>query len=253
MRLAAKDTSATATDTGGSVSRAVYLTRPEDIGPVLKLLRDHSTDIELRLSGTDGHYRGRVLDLNHDHFLLEDIRPRDGLAHLRRGTRFSFAARVEDLYIRAEDCRITKVESERGLPFFRANLPQRLLRHQRRQHARITLPPRVRPDEGIVWVARKHGGADLKFHIVDISVGGARLSFNGAVLPSLQSEEVLPSCQFKVSGSLAFETPAVIRHAAWDPVERTTVCGIEFSDMAVGDRRRLEHYVSQLTARTPKS
>ncbi len=253
MRPALEDQTSTDVDGDGAACRAVYLTQPDDIAPMLKVLRDHSAVLELRLVGVEGHYRGRVLDLGKGHFLLEDIRPRDGLAHLRRGARFSFAARVEDLYICGEDCRVTRVESERGLPYFRADLPKRLLRHRRRRHARITLPPRVRPDEGSIWVTREHASADLQCRIIDISVGGARIAFNGAILPSLQSDEVLPNCQLRVSQSLAFESSAVIRHTAWDAAQRMTVCGIEFTGMTVGDRRRLEHYVSQLTARPQKS
>lgn len=245
-----RDATAIANETGNdpSARRAVYLTQADDIAPMLKIMRDHSAELELRLSGVETEYRGRILDLSKGQFLLEDIRPRDGLARLRRGTRFTFAARVEDLYLCGEDCRIVGVESDRGLPYFRADLPQRLLRHRRRRYNRITLPPRVSPDEGVIRVSRANG-TPLHGQIIDISVGGCRIAFNGAVLPALESDEQLPACEVRVSSALAFTAAAAVRHSTWDPAKRQTVCGMEFMHMAIADRRRLEHYVSQLTAR----
>lgn len=249
MRSGLKDATATANDTDAAANRAVYLTQARDMTPMLKVMRDHSADLELRVAGVNGVYRGRILDLADDHFLLEDIRPRDGLTHLRRGARFSFSARAEDLYVCGEDCRIERVESERGLPYFRAALPQRLLRQRRRRHNRLTLPPRVSPNEGIVRVTRDgDDGPPLHGQIIDISVGGCRIAFSGAVLPTLHVEERLPGCELSVTSSLGFTTEAVIRHSAWDAATRQTVCGLEFLRMAIADRRRLEHYVSQLSA-----
>lgn len=252
MKLAFKDT--TGSESDDDARRGVYFTRTPDILPVLKVLRDHSADLELRFSGVDSAYRGRVLDLEGQQFLLEDIRPREGLSHLRKGTRFTFSARVEDLYICGEDCRVTGVESERGLPYYRAELPKRLLRHRRRRHARITLPPRVQPDEGIVRVIRANADhPQLHGRIIDVSVGGCRVAFPGAVMPALQAEDNFPFCELRISSSLEFTTAAVVRHCAWDPAQRTTTCGLEFADMTITDRRRLEHYVSQLATRAQKT
>jgi len=237
-------------DTADPARRAVYLTQAADITPMLKVMRDHSAELELRLPGITEAYRGRILDIGDDHFLLEDIRPREGIKHLRRGTRFTFSARADDLYVCGEDCRIKRVESERGLPYFHASLPQRLLRHRRRRHNRITLPPRVSPDEGIARITRERAQASpLHGQIIDISVGGCRIAFSGSVLPELCTEEPLPSCEVRVTSSLGFTAEAIIRHSAWDAARRQTICGLEFMRMAIADRRRLEHYVSQLSAR----
>ena len=169
---------------------------------------------------------------------------------MRRGTRFTFSARADDLYVCGEDCSIKRVESDRGLPYFHASLPQRLLRHRRRRHNRITLPPRVSPDEGIARITREGPQpSPLHGHIIDISVGGCRIAFSGAVLPALCTEERLPSCEVRVTSSLGFTAEAIIRHSAWDAAKRQTICGLEFMRMAIADRRRLEHYVSQLSAR----
>lgn len=231
--------------------RAVYLTRPADIVPMLKILRNHSAALELRLSGVDAVYTGRILDIQADHFLLEDVRPRDGITHLRRGARFSFAARVDELYICGEDCKVTDVESERGLPYFRARLPARLLRHQRRRHTRVTLPPRVSPTEGAIVLQRaEQQDNTLNGHIIDVSVGGCRAEFSGAVMPGLQTDEPLPACTLRLTSALSVVAGGVVRHSVWDARQRVTSCGIEFTDMSIADRRRLEHYVLQLASRT---
>lgn len=251
-RSGLKDATATAQDNGAddAARRAVYLSRADDIAPMLKVMRDHSAELELRLAGVAEVYRGRILDTADDHFLLEDIRPREGLSRLRRGVNFTFSARADDLYVCGEECRILKVESDRGLPYFHAALPKRMLRHRRRRHSRITLPPRVSPNEGVVQVTRNgDDGRPLHGQIIDISVGGCRIAFNGAVVPAMTIEERLPKCAVHVTSSLAFDAEAVIRHAAWDAAKRQTICGVEFLRVAIADRRRLEHYVSQLSTR----
>jgi c-di-GMP-binding flagellar brake protein YcgR len=108
----------------------------------------------------------------------------------------------------------------------------------------------VSPDEGIIRISRK--GQDVRLHgqIIDVSVGGCRVSFSGAVLPALQSDERLTECDLQVTSALAVSARGVIRHSAWDAANRTTLCGIEFTEMAIPDRRRLEHYVSQLASRS---
>lgn len=248
MDAAAKDQSA---DPGAR--RAVYLDRAEDISPMLKLLRDHGAEIELRLAGVDSRYTGRVLDLTAREFLLENIRPRDGLSHLKRGVTFSFSARVDDIYVTADDCRITRVEAERGLPYFHANMPKRLLRQRRRRHTRITLPPRVSPNDGMVTVYRKRGNEPLNGSIIDVSVGGCRVAFGGAVVPPYEADEVMPLCEVRITSTLSVSATGVIRHSSWDASQGVTTCGVEFSEMSIPDRRRLEHYVSQLAGRAGPS
>ena len=86
-------------------------------------------------------------------------------------------------------------------------------------------------------------------HIIDISVGGCRIRFNGAVVPAMRADEPLTECAVQVTSSLCFSTGAIVRHSTWDATRRTTTCGIEFTGMSIPDRRRLEHYVSQLAVR----
>lgn len=230
--------------------RAAYLTDAGDIAPILKILRDHSAALELRLPGADGEYTGRILDLGKNEFLLQDVRPRDGLTKLRPGTRFTFAARLDGLYICGEECTVAGVESERGLPYFRASLPRRLLRQQRRRHTRIALPPRVSPNEGTIRLTRTQGSiTSLDGQIIDISVGGCRAVFKGAVVPVLTLNETLPACELGVTATLRLSAAGIIRHSSWDAKQRTTTCGIEFVEMNITDRRRLEHYVQQLSSR----
>lgn len=244
MDAAAKDMEA-----HPAMRRTAYLTLADDIVPLLKLLRDHATDIELRLAGVEGRYTGRILDLSGKDFLLEDIRPRDGIGHLRRGTVFSFSARSDDVYVSGEDCRITRVEAERGLPYFRAELPARLLRQRRRKHMRITLPPRVSPNDGVVRMSAHAGSEPLLGRIIDVSVGGCRVVVDGPVDPPLEVEQVLAQCDLRITSSFEVSAGAVVRHVSWDAAQGVTTCGLEFSEMSVGDRRRLEHYVMQLAGK----
>jgi len=226
---------------------AAYLTDGVDMIPVLRVLRDHSVEIDLRLHGVETVYHARVLDLDDNRYLLRDIRPRDGVGLLRKGTRFTFSARMEGLYICGEDSEILAVESERGLPYFKASLPQRLLRQQRRRHTRVQLPPRVSPLDGVIDINRGQSNSAVRGRIIDISVAGCRAEVAGAIVPGLEIGEAVAGCMLRLSASLVLQAEAAIRHQSWDPARRVTTVGVELTEMGVTERRRLEQYVQLLS------
>lgn len=147
-----------------------------------------------------------------------------------------------------EDCHITRVESERGLPYFHADMPSRMLRQRRRRHTRITLPPRVSPNDGVIQLTTHRGTEPHSGRLIDVSVGGCRAVFDGALVPALEVEE-LADCDVRISSSFSVAATAIVRHSSWDATRRITTCGLEFSEMSIADRRRLEHYVSQLSSK----
>ncbi len=88
--------------------------------------------------------------------------------------------------------------------------------------------------------------------IVDISVGGLRAEF--AIQGSLpRRDETVENCRVTIPNLLQLNSKAVIRHVRMDVQRRIFECGIEMTEMAVTDRRRLEQFVQSLCKIHPRT
>lgn len=233
---------------GAIVSR--YLTDPVEAREVFKLFRNQRSQLCLRFDSAPDAFSGLVLDVEPDNVLLEDIRPRSGLSLLQAGRPFNLTGRSEGVFAYAEEMRCAEALSERGVPYFRVPLPARMLYQQRRRAARFRIPLRVATHGAEVVLSRADGKA-VPGAIVDISVGGCRAAFEGFPFPALEVEEQIPHCRVNIPKLLDLSAVGSIRHVNYDQALNSTTCGIEFVEMDVTARRRLEQFVQSL-ARTAK-
>ncbi len=224
-----------------------YLSQADEIARVFKTFRDHRADLQLRFEGGIGLYSAKVLDLEKKTMLLEDIHPRDGLTHLRAGKRFALSGRLDGMYIHSASNVAHKADAERGLPYFHVALPESLLYQQRRKSARFRLPLRVAANGAQLLLFRK-GSVDLPVggKIIDISAGGCRVQISGMVSPPLSLDEVLVSCTISIPNLLEVNSKGTVRHTSVDEKRQVTSCGVEFTEMQVTDRRRLEQFVQAI-------
>jgi c-di-GMP-binding flagellar brake protein YcgR len=227
----------------GSVSRV--LTERPAIERAFRLFRDQRSAISLRFDGEAQSYSARVLDARETHFLLEDIRPRDGLRLLHRAAPFALTARTDGLYAYGEGLRVAEVADERGVPYFIVPYPPRLLTQQRRRAARFRLPISVAANGSLARLTRKSG--PIEGEVIDISTGGCRIAFDKTIEPALAIDEPIDKCEIAVSNLLSLTAVAVVRHQATDPETNQIQCGIEFLKMSVRDRRRLEQFIQAIS------
>ncbi len=248
--MAEPATSSTKTTRPSGISSR-YLTDPDEIIRVLKIFRDQRADLQLRFEQDIGVYKAKVLDLKNKFMLLEDIQPRDGLAHLRAQKPFSLSGRTEGIYIHNIGNIAQKADSERGLPYFHVALPQSLLYQQRRRAARFRLPLRVEAN-GAQLLLFRQGSDDTPItgRIIDISAGGCRAEFAGVLAPPVETDEVLEGCAITVPNLLELHSKGTVRHASINAERQVTTCGIEFTEMHVTDRRRLEQFIQAISKRT---
>jgi c-di-GMP-binding flagellar brake protein YcgR len=225
-----------------------YITDPDEVTQVLKLLRDQRADLQLRFDEENAVYQAKVLDLQGASVLIEDIHPREGMKLLRAGRPFSLSARTDGLYVHSAHNKAHKADSERSIPFFHVALPKNLLWQQRRRAMRYRLPLRVTIAGAQVTLFPK--GKDTKplsGTIIDISAGGCRAEFMGFKFRPIQEGDPLQSCALQVPKLLEFNTQAEIRHSSFDMRRRLLTCGIEFTEMHVTDRRRLEQFIQTMS------
>jgi len=231
----------------GSVSRV--LTERPAIERAFRIFRDQRSAISLRFEGEARSFSARILDARETHFLLEDIKPREGLRLLHRAAPFALTARTEGLYAYGENLRVAEVADDRGVPYFIVPYPPRLLTQQRRRAARYRLPQTVTTHGSLVRMTRKSG--PIEGEVIDISTGGCRIAFDKAVEPAFAIDEPIDKCEIAISNMLSLTAVAIVRHHATDPETHQLQCGVEFLKMSVTDRRRLEQFIqaiSRLTA-----
>ncbi|MEZ5558417.1 MAG: PilZ domain-containing protein [Pseudomonadales bacterium] len=238
-----------ATAKNGAVTSR-FLTDREEIGRVFKTLRDQRANLEVRFQHESVTYTVKVLDLQGDTLLLEDVQPRDGLSHFRSGKPFALSGRAEGIYIHAADNHAHKSDSERGIPFFHVRLPGSMLYQQRRRAARFRLPLRVVANGARVLLYRAGADAALMGEIIDISAGGCRAELPAPIEPALAVDEMMDSCAVSIPNLLELNARSAIRHATLDRQRQVVTCGIEFMEMHVTDRRRLEQFIQSIARLT---
>lgn len=223
-----------------------YLTEPVEIIRVLKVLRDQRAELKLSFNGDRDSYTVKVLDVSGDSVLLEDIHPRTGLQKMRQGQEFAMSARARGIYFHSGSNRVTAIESERGVPYFRIPLPANVLYQQRRKAARFRLPLRVATNGASVTLFRDGKDSEpLRGRIIDISAGGCRAQFEGAPALPFASDEKM-RCAIEIPDMIDFAAEAIIRHSAFDKNSRSLSCGIELVNLHVTDRRRLEQFLEAI-------
>lgn len=228
-----------------------YLHRPVEIVSALRALRNQQATVQLRLEGDSTVYTARILDVCEQELLIEDLVPRTGLRSMSAGARFSFSARAGGMYLHSEENTVRRADEDRGIPFFRIELPASVLFQQRRQAKRYRLPLQLTSAEATITLIRDvaadrdHGNV-LEGRIVDISAGGCRVEIDGPIHPPVETPESL-TCTVNMPKLLDVSADATIRHASYDKHTRMLVCGIEFTSMQITDRRRLDQFIQALS------
>ena len=235
-----------------SAAESRYVNDPDEVAQIFKLLRDQRAELQLRFDEDSSVFRAKVLDLQGRSVLIEDVQPREGMRLLRAGRPFSLAARTGSLYIHSAHNQVHKSDAERNVPYFHVTLPKNLLCQHRRRAMRYRLPLRVaiRGAEVTLFPAGKDARPPLCGSIIDLSAGGCRAEFSGFKFQPMQAGDALDSCALEIPKLLEFSARAEIRHTSFDAQRRVFSCGIEFTEMHVTDRRRLEQFIQSMARGT---
>ena len=216
---------------------------PAEIRDQFKIFRDQRSALTLRFDGETVPYECKVLDVLDRELLLDDLSPREGINLVRADKPFSISARTTGLFAFVDKAKVTKVDAERGIPYFHVPLPSEMLLQRRRRAARYRIPLTVRASGASISLFRK--STDIG-QIVDISVGGCRAEFEHDHYPPLTADEEIESCAITIPRLLEIHSHGVIRHISFNKQSNRVICGIEFTEMNVTDRRRLERFIQTI-------
>lgn len=220
-----------------------YLSSAQEIESCFKNFRDERVPLTLTLDGSEQQLTVKVLDVTSRGFLIEDVKPRDALNTLRARPDFSISVRAEGFFAFVEQSTISGEGEERGLPYFHVPFPANMLFQQRRKAARLKLPLRVSSAGAHITL---FGREDLLGRIIDISAGGCRASFPAAAESVVQLGKVMPNCAIALPPRIELHSECTVRHCHTQR-DGSVISGLEFTQMHVTDRRRLELFIQSLT------
>lgn len=240
------------TEKAGDQPNAIYTTylnKAPDIGKALTALRNQRAKVRLTFENETGMFTARILDVLERELLLEDLQPRSALKLMTQRKRFAFSCRADGIYLYSEQNRVSHIDEDRGVPYFRVPLPASVLFQQRRRSARYQL--RTDSTTATVTIRRtvtadKDHSDQLQGRLLDISAGGCRIAVPGPVHPPLAADEALRSMTIHIPGRFDLPADGVIRHASYNKRTRKVICGLELTGMLITDRRRLTQFIQGL-------
>ena len=243
------------TDKAGERPNAIYtayLKKPVEVAKALKVLRNQGATVKLTFENEPTLCSARILDVLDAELLLEDIQPRSALKLMTARRRFAFSSRSDGIYLYSEDNRVSRIDEDRGVPYFRVPFPREVLFQQRRRATRYQVPCRTGAKPATVTLYRmvagdKDHGDTLEGQLLDISAGGCRLAIPGPVHPPLSSDESLRGIVIRVPSMFDLNVDALVRHASYNKDSRKVICGLEFTGMDITDRRRLGQFIQSLS------
>ena len=225
-----------------------YLDDAEEIARVIKILRDQRATIQLHFEDDEPACSARILDVQGNTFLLEDVQPREAIPTLRAGQPFALHARALGIYVHSAGNRVVKADSDRGVPYFHVALPRSILFQQRRKAERFRLPRgAITSDASVTLIREPKADFPMVGRVIDVSTGGCRAEFDSPTVPSIANDELVQACAINIPNRLELNAKAAIRHFSYDKENRKLTCGIELIEMAVPDRRRLARFIQSIS------
>ena len=229
----------------GTPQESRYLSSKEEVADVFRFFRDQQSEIKLRFNDIPQAFTARVLDLEQDTVLLQNIIPRAGLTHLNNGLEFSISGRADGLFVYITDNRALGCELEDSNGFFRIAMPTSVLYQQRRRAQRVRLPVQASSQRSHIQLGQSN---PVYARILDISTSGARVLIEQARPDQLQPQQRLENCRIHVPNQLSLTVGFIVRHVQFDELQQAMTCGLEIVNADNATRDSLSSFVARITS-----
>lgn len=158
----------------------------------------------------------------------------------------AFVTRIDGVHIQFTANRIEMITYE-GTRAFRIRLPEAILRQQRRDNYRVSVPAR----EGVAARIQFRDGNTILAQVMDLSAGGLRLA--GSADLHLEPGMQYPGCEIRLPGSGTLDVTLQVQHA--DSVTLSSGAqkkyfGCKFVNLPADLETRLQRYIMELERKT---
>lgn len=224
----------------GTALESRYLSERDDVSSVFRFFRDQQSEITLRFADNNNAFTARVVDLESDKVLIQNIIPNTGVELLRRGTPFSMSGRADGLFVYISDNRAVTEDANAGNDIYRIPLPASVLYQQRRRSSRYRLPVKVDIQRSYIELSHKPQRIG---RILDISAGGARILIDPAKTDTVLINDEFENCHILVPDALDIHVHVGVRHTNYNPVGQRLACGLQILAISDDDRAQLDQFL----------
>jgi len=228
----------------GMPQESRYLSTREEVAQVFRLFRDQLSEVKLRFSGVPSPYTARVLDLEDNSVLLQNIVPSDGAGHLREGIEFSISGRADGLFVYVTGNRAEAANSDDD-GFFRITMPTTVLYQQRRRTQRVRVPVQANVHRSHI---RLGDIQPIYARILDISINGARAEIAPARANAVRANQKIENCLIHVPNQISIDVDLMVRHATFNRINQTMECGLELVDPSSEASATLRDFLARITS-----
>ncbi|MBI5042213.1 MAG: flagellar brake protein [Gammaproteobacteria bacterium] len=226
------------TDYQGKTER---ITHPPQIAALLRRVRDQKVLLSAQVPGHEGLFNSMLLDVNPERniILLDELSPRGG---------HELACQVRQLRVRCQchgvelsfACAIEVGQSQRGISFYRASLPDAINYLQRRINFRV----RVGVNLAVPVHLPLEGAAILDGELSDLSLGG--LGANVSTHVKLSRGQIIDTCSIHLPKGESLQAELEIRFVRHDTQRQQQHIGAAFRNLQPQQEQTLRKFVAQL-------
>ena len=187
-------------------------------------------DVSIPTSET--HYTTALLGIYRDHgfLVMDELTPRVGHKKLLKQRRMTLTGKLDGVPLRFST-RLIESREQKGMAFYKVEIPESLFYMQRRQEFRIAVT-----EARIPFQAQRDDGSQeiLKGYVYDLSRNGMGLNLEGEV--ALERDEILKNCVitpevFTDEGNGAIPFTMKVCHAAYHKKRKHTRIGGYFENI----------------------
>lgn len=215
---------------------------PAHVCVLLRRLLEQRCLLSVQIGNSSDCYTSAVLEVVHEHeyVVLDELTPREGHVRLSTEPRIQVKARLEGIEVRFAS-RVSRINSQNGLPYYKVPFPKLIEYPQRRQSYRVPIPLQLGLPTNILLADERVLNGELR----DLSPEGLGMRVRLGV-PDPADHGQLAICQIVVDKTLELVTDIEVCHV--DPPMRGRVSrlGARFLRLRADQERRIEQFCAEL-------
>lgn len=207
------------------------------------LFQAHRTRLlfDVSIPTSETHYTTAILGVyeSHGFLVLDELTPSAGHKKLLKRRRMILTGKMDGVPLRFKT-RLIESRQQKGMAFYKVEMPESVFHMQRRQEFRITAT-----EARIPFRAQREDDSQerLKGYVYDLSRNGMGLNLEGEV--KLERDETLRNCVIMPSGNGKIPFVLKVCHAAYHKKRKLTRIGGLFEEIDTGSRRRIAKIITQ--------
>jgi c-di-GMP-binding flagellar brake protein YcgR len=206
------------------------------------LVQAHRTRLlfDVSIPTSETHYTTALLGVydSHGFLVLDELTPSAGHKKLLKQRRMTLTGKLDGVPLRF-NTRLIEVRQQKGMAFYKVEMPESVFHMQRRQAFRITAT-----EARIPFHAQREDDSQeqLKGYVFDLSRGGMGLNLEGEV--KLQRDDIIQNCVIMPSGNGKIPFALKVCHATYHKKRKLTRIGGYFEEIDTSSRRRIAKIIT---------